>query len=71
MQHEALQALHDELGVAPPEGLRTLDGIQLQALADAVRDAKEQQSTGLAAATERALGFVPWLLRGSVRRMLG
>jgi hypothetical protein len=71
MQHEALQALHDELGVAPPEGLRALDGAQLQALADAVREAREQQSAALGAATERALGLVPWLLRGSVRRLLG
>jgi hypothetical protein len=68
---DALRVLQEELGSVPPDELAALSDGQLQALAAAVRTAREQQGAAINDATERALGYVPWPLREPARRILG
>jgi uncharacterized protein involved in exopolysaccharide biosynthesis len=65
------EALRARLGDAPPAGLRVLAGPQLEDLNAAITDARRRQGEALAAAGERALGYIPRLLRGPVRRVVG
>lgn len=62
--------LADALGGPLPPGLETLTKPQLEKLATAFANAKQQQRAALAASTEAALGHVPMLLRGAVRKVL-
>ena len=71
MPNQGLSELRAQLGEEVPEGLRGLDGEQLQDLADAVRDARHRQAAALAQSAERALGHIPRLLRGPIRRVVG
>lgn len=71
MDDAAARALSDELGGSLPEGLEQLDDDELGELADALRTARERQAAVLEQATDEALGHVPRLLRGPVRRILG
>jgi hypothetical protein len=64
-------ALHARLGAAPPESLRALSASELTDLVGAVDDACQRQGEALAAAGERALNYIPRLLRGPVRRVVG
>jgi hypothetical protein len=68
---KALRALEVELRASAPESLKRLSDQQLQDLASAVRDARHRQAAELMAAGDKALGHVPRLLRGPVRRVLG
>jgi hypothetical protein len=68
---DATRPLRKELGGELPEGLAALDGEELRDLADALRDARKRQSEALADATREVLGYVPRLLRGPVRKVLG
>lgn len=68
---EGFSELRAQLGGTVPEGLRQLDGEQLQDLADAVKDARRRQAAALAQAGDRALGHIPRLLRGPIRRVVG
>jgi hypothetical protein len=68
---EALAALGHQLGGPPPDGLRRLEPSALSDLADAVADARHRQAVALAAAADQALRFVPRLLRGPIRKILG
>jgi hypothetical protein len=68
---EAMAALRAELGGSGAEGLQALDDEELQALTSTVRAAKRHQSAALNAAAQQALGHVPALLRGPIRRILG
>jgi ribosomal 50S subunit-associated protein YjgA (DUF615 family) len=65
------EALRARLGDTPPAALRALAGPQLEDLVTAVTDARRRQGEALAAAGERALGYIPRLLRGPVRRVMG
>lgn len=67
----ALEAVEQQLRAPAPAGLRSLDDADLMALADAVRRARHHQAAELEAAGEKALGIVPRMLRGPVRRMFG
>lgn len=60
-----------ELGAPLPAAIRTLDSDHLDHLADAMAHARRRQSAELAQAGERALRFVPRLLRGPLRKVLG
>jgi hypothetical protein len=71
MADEGWQALRALLGEAVPGGLDQLNDAQLQDLADAVKDARHRQAAALAQAGERALGHIPRLLRGPIRRVVG
>jgi hypothetical protein len=68
---DGLQSLRDELGDGLPAGLRQLDAEQLDHLAQAVADTRHRQRAALAAAGDRALGMIPRLLRGPIRRIVG
>lgn len=56
-------------GPVPP-ALAALDAADRQALAAAVEAALEQQRHALAAAVDSGLGFVPRVLRGTVKRVV-
>jgi hypothetical protein len=71
MARERLKELAAELRAAPPEALERLDDAQLHDLALTIRQARRRQAEELAAAGERALGHIPRLLRGPVRRVVG
>lgn len=51
--------------------LERLDDEQADAVRNAVADARSTQAATIAAARDEALGHIPRLLRGSVRRVLG
>lgn len=68
---EAFEALRAQLGGKLPDGLRKLDAQQLRHLDEAVREARHRQAKALAAAGDHALGHVPRILRGPVRRIVG
>ncbi len=68
---DALAALHAQLGAHAPDGLAQLSEDELRHLAHALRDARHRQAQALAEAGERALGHIPRLLRGPVRRIVG
>ncbi len=58
------------MGGRLPDGLSTLNDEELAHLAGLLHDAKQRQSEALEAAIEEALGIVPRLVRGSVRKVL-
>lgn len=70
-RRDALSALRAQLGAAAPEGLGGLSDDELRDLITAVDDARRRQSRALGEAGERALGHIPRLLRGPVRRIVG
>jgi hypothetical protein len=71
MADEGFEALRSQLGGDAPEALRRLDSEQLHDLAQAIADTRHRQSAALAAGGERALGMIPRLLRGPIRRIMG
>jgi hypothetical protein len=70
LEEEPLERLRAQLGGTLPEGLRTLEKRQLEHLDEIVRAARRRQAQALAEAGDRALGFVPRLLRGPIRRIM-
>jgi hypothetical protein len=67
---QEFKALHARLGAAPPESLRELEGSELTDLVSAIDEACQRQGEAMAAAGERALNYIPRLLRGPVRRVV-
>ena len=53
-----------------PDGLGAVDDATLIALAAAVREAEERQVHALREAGDQALRYVPWVLRGAVRKAI-
>jgi len=69
---EGARDLEAELGAAPPPGLvKALDDDALARLAGAIRATRRAQSQALAEAGEAGLRFVPALLRGPVKKIVG
>jgi hypothetical protein len=68
---DALSALRAQLGAAAPDGLAQLSDDELGDFLAAVGDARHRQRQALGEAGERALGHIPRLLRGPVRRIVG
>jgi hypothetical protein len=68
---DAFDALRAQLGGTAPEALRQLSAAELTDLAQAIRTARRRQAKALAVAGERALGHIPRLLRGPVRKIVG
>jgi hypothetical protein len=67
-----LEALADALRAKPPVGLAAvLSESELQALAEAIRDARRRQAEALRQAGEEALGRLPRLVRIAVRTVGG
>ena len=71
MPDDAFDALRAQLGGSAPQALRELSGDELTDLSDAIRTARRRQTKALADAGERALGHIPRLLRGPVRKIVG
>lgn len=67
-EFEQLSAL---LGGRAPNSLRSLQPAQLKDLAAAIKVARRRESEALAAAGDRALSFIPRLLRGPIRKVVG
>ncbi len=65
------EQLESTLGAPLPDGVRALEPRHLEHLAATLREARRRQAAELAAAGERGLRFVPRLLRGPLRRVLG
>ena len=59
-----------ELGGRVPPGFESLDEAALRQLAGAVREARRLQKSDIAAALGAALGHVPALLRGPLKKIL-
>lgn len=70
MEEATRSALGAELGATPPEFLDELDEAELRDLTDALAEARARQADAVEEAIERALRFVPWVLRGTVRKVL-
>lgn len=71
MDETGFAALQAQLGGEAPAGLASLDPAQMEDLAGAIRDARRRQAVEIAAAGERALGFIPRLLRGPIKKVVG
>lgn len=71
MPDDAFDALRAQLGGSAPQALRELSGDELTDLSKAIRTARRRQTKALADAGERALGHIPRLLRGPVRKIVG
>jgi hypothetical protein len=63
-------ALEAELRASVPATVAALEDSSLEDLAQAVRAARHRQSEALELAGERALGFVPRVLRVPLRKAL-
>jgi hypothetical protein len=68
---EGRAALERELRGTPPPGLERLSDTEQAHLAALIAGARHRQAAELAAAADRALRFVPRLLRGPIRKVLG
>ena len=71
MATDGLRMLETQLGARLPKGVRGLSHEQLRDLATAVSGARRRQAAELNAAGDKALGHIPRLLRGPVRKVLG
>lgn len=69
IDNKASSLLADRLG-APVTGLPGLKLAEAETLLSALDAAKARQRAALQASTEAALGHVPMLLRGAVRKIL-
>jgi len=67
----ALARLEEALGAPAPAAFAALPGERLEHLADALTQARRRQAHELGQAGERGLRFVPRLLRGPLRKVLG
>ncbi|WP_020667861.1 hypothetical protein [Amycolatopsis nigrescens] len=65
------RTLADQLGGEPPEGIKALSEEERQHLSDTLRAARRRQAAALTTAGEEGLKYVPALLRGAVRKVVG
>jgi hypothetical protein len=69
---DGARALEEQLGTPPPPGLvAALGDEQLAELAGAIGATRRAQSDAMAAAGDAGLRFVPALLRGPVKKIVG
>jgi len=71
MRRMAERTLAEQLGGPLPEGIEALSEQHKQDLSAALREARHRQSKALAQAGEDSLKYVPALLRGAVRKVVG
>ncbi|UMP01607.1 hypothetical protein [Amycolatopsis sp. EV170708-02-1] len=67
----AERTLTGQLGGPVPAGIEALADHEKQDLSNALRDARHRQAKALAEAGEEGLKYVPALLRGAVRKVVG
>ena len=68
---EEFEALRARLGDDAADALRQLSDAELRHLAATLDEARHRQARAIAEAGDRALGHVPRLLRGPIRRIVG
>ncbi len=66
-----LSQLEARLGAKLPAGVAGLEEQHLRDLLSAIDDARHRQAAALQEAGDQALGHVPWLLRGPIRKIMG
>lgn len=71
MTERPARSLAEQLKGPLPAGIAELDDVAKEDLADALRDARRRQTAALAKAGEDGLSYVPALLRGAVRKVVG
>lgn len=71
MSTEAMRALERQLGREAPAGLDELADEELRDLEAAIRTARRRQAEALKHAADSALGHIPRLLRGPIRKIMG
>jgi hypothetical protein len=67
----ARRALPQQLGVAPPRGLRELSAEEAEHLADTLQAARRAHAKALEKALNDALKILPGFLRGPVKKAVG
>ncbi|MFK0250504.1 hypothetical protein ACIQUM_37905 [Amycolatopsis azurea] len=67
----AERTLSGQLVGPVPAGIEALADNEKQDLSDALRDARHRQAKALAEAGEEGLKYVPALLRGTIRKVVG
>ena len=70
MSESVRKTLREELGTAPPAFLDDLDEVELVQLARALSEARTRQTEAVEEAIGSSLWFLPWGLRGAVRKAL-
>lgn len=65
-----LRELNRELRDSAPAAFSALDDRDIRFLTDCLRNARERQQSQLQIAMETALGHIPLLLRGPVKKIL-
>ena len=70
MRESTRDALREELGAAPPYFLDDLDDAELLHLAGGLSEARARQAKAVEEAIHKSMGFLPWGLRGAVRKVL-
>jgi hypothetical protein len=71
MTKQGLASLNEQLRASAPAALAGLSEDDLHDLAGKLRSARHRQAAELQAAAEAALGHLPRLLRGPVRKVMG
>lgn len=71
MGEVARRTLEERVAGPLPSGIAALPSAKKQLLADALGDARRSQGQELAEAANAALQYVPKLLRGPVRKVVG
>ena len=64
------RALATELGTSLPRSLDRLSDAELMSLARALEHARIRQEEAVETAIDRAMRFIPWGLRGTVKKVL-
>ena len=67
----ARRALEDETNGTVPDGVAQLSDDEMLHLAGLIRTARHRQAQALEEAGDRALGRIPRLLRGPIRKVVG
>jgi hypothetical protein len=67
----AERTLAEQLGAPLPDGIDALPEADKRDLAEALREARHRQAKALGEAGEEGLRYVPALLRGAVRKVVG
>lgn len=70
MNESIRSALGVELGAAPPRFLDELDDRELRDLTAVLSEARLRQADEVEEAIDKAMRFLPWGLRGTVRKVL-
>lgn len=65
------RTLAEQLGEPLPGGIEALDDEQKRLIGDLLRAARRRQAAALTTAAEESLEYVPFLLRGAVRKAVG